>query len=105
MGSLIFLHIKFLPLTFATMINALVDSLFEQSPETGKLRKAIALPSLSHTQKDQKVSNRIYISGLVGSALSFAIAQSFKTANRPFLLVFNDKEEAAYHLNDLETIL
>lgn len=105
MGSLIFLHIKFLPLTFATMINAQVDSLFKQSPETGKLRKAIALPSLSHTQKDQKVSNRIYISGLVGSALSFAIAQSFKTANRPFLLVFNDKEEAAYHLNDLETIL
>ncbi len=42
---------------------------------------------------------------LVGSSLSFVISETFKKAEKPFLLIFNDKEEAAYHLNDLEQLL
>lgn len=43
--------------------------------------------------------------GLVGSSLSFAISETFKLAESPFLLILNDKEEAAYHLNDLEQLI
>ncbi len=45
------------------------------------------------------------VSGLVGSALSITIAELFKETALPFLLILNDKEQAAYHLNDLENIL
>ncbi|MBG7629240.1 MAG: transcription-repair coupling factor [Bacteroidetes bacterium] len=45
------------------------------------------------------------MSNLVGSSLSFVISESFKKAEKPFLLIFNDKEEAAYYLNDLEQLL
>jgi transcription-repair coupling factor (superfamily II helicase) len=45
------------------------------------------------------------ISNLVGSSLSFIISESFKTTNKPFLIILNDKEEAAYYLNDLEQLL
>lgn len=45
------------------------------------------------------------VESLVGSAVSFLIASVFQQSDAPFLLIFNDKEEAAYHLNDLEAIL
>ena len=47
----------------------------------------------------------ISVSGLVGSSLSIVLAQTFKNGDLPFLLILNDKEEAAYHLNDLENLL
>ena len=53
----------------------------------------------------QKEKNRFQISNLVGSSLSFAISETFKKSEKHFLLVFNDKEEAAYYLNDLEQLL
>ena len=37
--------------------------------------------------------------------MSFTISETFKKSNKPYLLVFNDKEEAAYYLNDLEQLL
>ena len=46
--------------------------------------------------------NQIDISNLAGSSLSFVISSVFKKSEKPFLLIFNDKEEAAYYLNDLE---
>lgn len=49
--------------------------------------------------------NHFQISNLVGSSLSFVISESFKKSEKPFLLIFNDKEEAAYYLNDLEQLL
>ncbi|RXP64465.1 transcription-repair coupling factor [Lutibacter sp. HS1-25] len=52
-----------------------------------------------------KEKNHFQISNLVGSSLSFVISESFKSAEKPFLLIFNDKEEAAYYLNDLEQLL
>ncbi|MFD1292987.1 transcription-repair coupling factor [Lutibacter holmesii] len=52
-----------------------------------------------------KEKNHFQISNLVGSSLSFIIAESFKESEKPFLLIFNDKEEAAYYLNDLEQLI
>jgi len=67
---------------------------FEQSPKLRKLREAI-----SQSQKS------IQVKGLVGSSLSFSIASLFKSSEYPFLLLLNDKEEAAYILNDLEQLI
>ncbi len=53
----------------------------------------------------QKEKNQIEISNLVGSSLSFVISSVFKKLENPFLLILNDKEEAAYYLNDLEQLL
>ncbi|WP_299121794.1 transcription-repair coupling factor [uncultured Winogradskyella sp.] len=48
---------------------------------------------------------KVHLKGLVGSSFSITIAESFKTAEKPFLVVFDDKEEAAYYLNDLEQLI
>ena len=53
----------------------------------------------------QQEKNHFQISNLVGSSLSFVISETFKRADTPYLLIFNDKEEAAYYLNDLEQLL
>ncbi|UAM98247.1 transcription-repair coupling factor [Polaribacter litorisediminis] len=53
----------------------------------------------------QQNKNHFQISNLVGSSLSFVISETFKRADKPYLLIFNDKEEAAYYLNDLEQLL
>lgn len=76
------------------MSKALVSSLFAQSSNTRKLQDAIAQSEI-----------KTVISGLIGSSYSIAIAEVFKTADKPFLIISNDKEEAAYHLNDLENLL
>ena len=68
--------------------------------------------TISQTLQVQNLQNAIaqtkgntHLKGLVGSSLSLVITQVFKTAEKPFLLVFNDKEEAAYYLNDLEQLI
>ena len=48
---------------------------------------------------------KIHLKGALGSSLSFTIANIFKSSKLPFLLIFDNKEEAAYHLNDLEVLL
>ncbi|MEH6408859.1 MAG: transcription-repair coupling factor, partial [Leeuwenhoekiella sp.] len=70
----------------------------EQSLQLQKLGEAIS----SH---DELKQNRIALNGLIGSSLSLVIAASFKKTKRPFLFILNDKEEAAYYLNDLEQLL
>lgn len=83
------------------MTKTPISQLFEQSPQLGKLRDSIA-----QTQhNDAQASRKINIKGLVGSSLSFVISEAFKSAESPFLLILNDKEEAAYHLNDLEQLI
>tara|TARA_R110002051_G_scaffold160201_1_gene231739 strand:+ start:135956 stop:139285 length:3330 start_codon:yes stop_codon:yes gene_type:complete len=52
-----------------------------------------------------KTQSKVHLKGLVGSALSIAVSEAFKTADKPFLVVFDDKEEAAYYLNDLEQLI
>ncbi|MDG2052185.1 MAG: transcription-repair coupling factor [Flavobacteriaceae bacterium] len=76
------------------MSKALVSSLFIKSSNTRKLGEAIS--------NSQKIT---VISGLVGSSYPLVIAEVFKLKEKPFLIVLNNKEEAAYHLNDLENLL
>lgn len=48
---------------------------------------------------------RLQLTGLVGSSLSFVTEAIFEKSGLPLLLLFQDKEEAAYYLNDLENII
>ena len=53
----------------------------------------------------EKRGNKIQLQGLIGSSISFIIESLFAKSDSPFLLVFKDKEEAAYYLNDLENLI
>ena len=77
------------------MSKTLVRSLFRESSALAVLK----------TQLTEQTRDNCVVSGLVGSALSVTIAELFKQTALPFLLILNDKEQAAYHLNDLENIL
>ena len=76
------------------MSKTLISQAFLQSLQQQKLQNSIA-----------KTQQKTHLKGLVGSSLSFVIANAFKGVDKPFLLVFNDKEEAAYYLNDFEELL
>jgi len=84
------------------MSKTLVRSLFEKSSSTRKLGEAIASSQNSNSEQGDKI---IPVLGLIGSSLSLVIAKVFTTTELPFLVILNDKEEAAYLLNDLENIL
>ena len=88
--------------TFAT-------SLYSQSLQTQNLKDAIALLQQARDDNQQNSTQNISVSGLVGSSLSMVLAETFNPksnkAELPFLLILNDKEEAAFHLNDLENLL
>ena len=45
------------------------------------------------------------IKGIVGSGLSFRLANEFKKSPKTFLLIFSEAEQAAYYLNDLEYLI
>ncbi|WP_045801942.1 transcription-repair coupling factor [Flagellimonas lutaonensis] len=91
------------------MTKSSILTLFEQSPQLRKLQDTIAHSEpldKVYTERNRSARGDIIpVKGLVGSSVSFAVAQAFKTAERPFLVLLNDKEEAAYHLNDLELLL
>ena len=57
---------------------------------------------LTQIQQDQ---NHFQITNMVGSSLSFVISETFKKVDKTYLVILNDKEEAAYLLNDLEQLL
>ncbi|WP_026451765.1 transcription-repair coupling factor [Aequorivita capsosiphonis] len=76
------------------MQKKFATSLYSRSLQTQKLGETIS--------KNQAT---IAVSGLIGSSVSMVLAQTFKNGDLPFLLILNDKEEAAYHLNDLENLL
>ena len=73
------------------MSKEIISSRYENSAKTKQI-----LTELQHEK------NHFQITNLVGSSLSFVISETFKIAEKPYLLLFNDKEEAAYYLNDLE---
>tara|TARA_B100000809_G_scaffold138551_1_gene136145 strand:+ start:1118 stop:4471 length:3354 start_codon:yes stop_codon:yes gene_type:complete len=53
----------------------------------------------------KQLSNRkshVQISALLGSSLAITIAEIYKKTEKPFLIILNNKEEAAYFLNDME---
>lgn len=80
------------------MTHSSIQHLFSQSSKTGKLREAI-------DQSKTSTRSKIQLKGLAGSSLSFVLSDAFEHSDAPFLLVFNDKEEAAYYLNDLEQLI
>lgn len=51
-----------------------------------------------------KGKQKIQLKGLIGSSYSFVQQALFEKIDRPFLLLFSDKEKAAYYLNDLERL-
>ncbi|NAY92602.1 transcription-repair coupling factor [Muricauda sp. JGD-17] len=87
------------------MTKTPISQFFEQSPQTRKLEDAIAKNFTSNAIEKSFAAERINVKGLVGSSLSFVVSQVFKSVDAPFLLILNDKEEAAYHLNDLEQLI
>ena len=66
---------------------------YQQNPKIGQIAEFFAS------------RKKINATGLVGSSLSFVVDALFKKSELPFLLLFNDKEEAAYYLNDLEVLI
>src|SRR5690606_11081253 len=76
------------------MSKTMVSEIFKQSLQQQKLEKAIAMSQ-----------SKTHLKGLVGSSLSFVIANAFKQSELPYILLLNDKEEAAYYLNDLEQLI
>ena len=54
---------------------------------------------------EQNPLTKIQLKGLLGSSLSFVFQAIFKKSEKPFLLILNEKEEAAYILNDLEQMI
>ena len=76
------------------MSKQAIVNLYEQSP---KLKQIV--------QELQQQQSKLHLQHLAGSSLSFIISSSFKQLEKPYLLICNDKEEAAYYLNDLEQLL
>lgn len=50
-------------------------------------------------------NKQIEITNLSGSSLSLVISSVYRAIEKPLLFICNDKEEAAYFLNDLEQLL
>lgn len=71
-----------------------IKKLFADATKTQLLQQYIAKPEA-----------KIKAKGFIGSSLSFQIHALFKEAKSPILLIVNDKEEAAYYLNDLENLI
>lgn len=75
--------------------------------ETGKILELYthhpAVKKLSENNSGQV--SYFHLRGAAGSAKSFIAAAAFKQSNHHFLFILNDKEDAAYFLNDLETLL
>ena len=68
--------------------------------------------SYFHSAKTKQIADslenplaKIQLKGLLGSSLSFVFQAVFKKSEKPFLLILNEKEEAAYYLNDLEQMI
>ncbi|WP_353777008.1 transcription-repair coupling factor [Winogradskyella sp. 3972H.M.0a.05] len=84
------------------MSKALISQTYVQTLQLQNLQNTIAQTQpLDSAQSKTKT----HLKGLVGSSLSFVISSVFKNTDKPFLLILNDKEEAAYYLNDLEQLL
>ncbi|KDN55243.1 transcription-repair coupling factor [Flavobacterium seoulense] len=77
------------------MSKSALYTLYETSPKVLQIAAAL----------QEKNSAKLHLNGLLGSAVSFIIRSVFKKAELPFLVILNNKEEAAYYLNDLEQMI
>ena len=76
------------------MSKANLAQTYLQSLQMQKLKQSIAIPK-----------SKTSLKGIVGSSFSYIIKAAFTETQNPFLLIFNDKEEAAFYLNDLEFLI
>jgi transcription-repair coupling factor (superfamily II helicase) len=74
-----------------------------KSVVVGRYDKSIKVSQIAENL--QQSENKIHLKGLVGSSLSFVVNSLFHKSELPFLLIFEDKEAAAYYLNDLEQLI
>jgi len=56
-------------------------------------------------QKQANLHTNVFISGLRGSSFAFLVNDLFQNTSSNFFIVCNDKEKAAYILNDLQALL
>jgi transcription-repair coupling factor (superfamily II helicase) len=56
-------------------------------------------------QKQVNLNTNVFFSGLRGSAFAFLVNDLFQNTSSNFFIVCNDKEKAAYLLNDLQALL
>ncbi|MGZ0015827.1 transcription-repair coupling factor [Yeosuana sp. AK3] len=75
------------------MSKTVLIQAYEKVLQTQNLQTTIAVPE-----------SKTHLKGLVGSSFTFVISNVFKQSEKPILIVFNDKEEAAFYLNDLEQL-
>ncbi|SFZ89907.1 transcription-repair coupling factor (superfamily II helicase) [Flaviramulus basaltis] len=75
------------------MSKTTLSQTYAQTLQTQNLQTTIA-----------QTQSKTHLKGLIGSSFSFVISSVFKQAEKPFLIIFNDKEEAAFYLNDLEQL-
>ncbi|ATA77453.1 Transcription-repair-coupling factor [Capnocytophaga canimorsus] len=59
----------------------------------------------SNLEKELNHNKSVDLNGLSGASLSFVIANLFRNTKRNLFVMLSDKEEAAYFLNDLESLL
>ena len=74
-----------------------------KSVVVGKYDKATKVSQIAAIL--QQSENKIHLKGLIGSSLSFVVNSLFHKSELPFLMIFEDKEAAAYYLNDLEQLI
>lgn len=77
------------------MSKATIYSVYDSSPKTAQI--------VARLQENNQV--KMHLEGLLGSAVSFVTQALFKKSDLPFLIILNNKEEAAYYLNDLEQMI
>lgn len=82
------------------MSKTILSQAYTQTLQMQNLKDSIA----KIQNLDDQDKTKIYLKGLIGSSFSFGISHVFKHADKPFLIIFNDKEEAAFYLNDLEQL-
>ena len=78
------------------MLKKIIEHLFDKISQT-RSQKAFETALLQE--------GCIQVKGLVGSGVSFKLVSAFKNLNRNFLVVLDNVEQAAYHLNDFEQML
>ncbi len=78
------------------MLKKIIEHLFDKISQT-RSQKAFEIALLQE--------GCCQVKGLVGSGMSFKLVSAFKNLNRTFLVVLDNAEQAAFHLNDFEQML
>ncbi|MFY8111597.1 MAG: DEAD/DEAH box helicase, partial [Flavobacterium sp.] len=77
------------------MSKPILYSTYEKSPKCIQISASLT----------GQPASKLHLTGLLGSGFSFVTRSLFTQTELPFLLVFNNKEEAAYYLNDMEQLV